>query len=131
MKKFNFKIGAGVNLGILKLEAEINTDQPITNNIDKKDKKFKKDYNKIKKYTLCFYSEVTNCVLEYATIKASLKDIEERVYNQELVQKAACYGLRSPSIEKIFDKEQIIGEVQESNGFDGIEVSDFDLSYPW
>ena len=90
--------------------------------------KEKWDKNRIKKYKFCFYLEENDCVAEYATVRTSLKEIWQKINDRELIGYATCYGSKRPSISEFFNESQIIAEIKESDGFDGIKKEDFDIS---
>ena len=72
--------------------------------------------------------ESTGCVAEYAKVKTSIKEVDEKkINNAECVNRITHFGLTRPQIEELFDRKQIISEVEESNGYDGIDAENFDL----
>lgn len=119
------KLNIGANIGPISVGTEINT-----NSIKQKVCKLKDDFdkNKVRKYKFCFYLEQTDYVTEYALIKTSIKEVEQKINDLNLILKATHYGLTCPSISEFFDKTQIIGEIKEYDGSDGIEKEDFDIS---
>lgn len=119
------KLNIGANIGPISVGTEINTNL-IKQKLTKQKEKI--DENKIKKYKFCFYIEQTDCVTEYAVVKTSINEVKQKINDVNLILSATRYGLMHPSISEFFDKSQIIGEVTESNGFDGVEKEDFDIS---
>lgn len=114
----------GVNLGIVSLSADIPLHTPLYKT---KVKDNIKEYTKIREYDFCFCLAQTGCVAEYAKVKTSIKEVNEKINNIDCVNRITDFGLMRPQIKKLFDSEQIISEIKESNGFDGIDVKDFDL----
>lgn len=119
------KLNIGANIGLINVGTEINTNS-ITQKIC--DLKNNFDENKVRKYKFCFYSKQIDCVTEYAVIKTSIKEVKQKTEDSDLILKATHYGCTCPLISKFFDKAQIIGEIKESNVFDGIKKEDFDIS---
>lgn len=118
------KLNIGANIGPINIGTEINT-----NSIMQKVHKLKNNFdeNKVRKYKFCFYIEQTDCVTEYAIIKTSIKEVKQKINDRNLILKITRYGYVRPSISEFFDKTQIIGEIKESNGSDGVEKEDFDI----
>lgn len=119
------KFNIGANIGPINVGTEINVNS-IKQKLSKQKEKI--DEKIIKKYKFCFYLEQSDCVTEYAVIKTSIKEVKQKINDVDLILKATRYGFTRPSIAEFFDKTQIIGEIKESNGFDGIEREDFDIS---
>lgn len=108
----------------IEIEAEIDMDKVKNFFLHVKEKW---DKNKIKKYKFCFYLADTDCVSEYAIVKTSLTEVWQKINDKELIAYATCYGIKRPSIARFFDKAQILGEIQESNGYDEIDKDNFDI----
>lgn len=119
------KLNIGANIGPINVGMEINT-----NSITQKIRKSKNSYdeNKVKKYNFCFYIEQTGCVTEYAVIETSIEEVKQKIKDPDLILKAMHHGFTHSSISEFFDKTQIISEIKESNGFDGVKKEDFDIS---
>ena len=113
-----------VNLGIVSIGADI----PIPNSLRKtKANDNTKEYTKVREYSFCFCLEPTGCVTEYAKVKTSIKEVDEKINNAECVNRITHFGFTYPQIKELFDSKQIISEVEESNGYDGIDAENFDL----
>mgnify|MGYP007000559295 CR=1 FL=1 len=119
------KVNIGANIGPINIDTEINI-----NSIKQKisEQKEKINENKIKKYKFCFYIEQTGCVTEYAVVETSIKEVRQKINDVNLTLKAMHPGSPRLSISKFFNETQIISKIEESNGFDGIEKEDFDIS---
>ena len=108
----------------IEIEAEIDMDKVKNFFLHVKEKW---DKNKIKKYKFCFYLADTGCVSEYAIVKTSLTEVWQKINDKELIAYATYYRIKRLSIARFFDKAQILGEIQESNGYDEIDKDDFDI----
>lgn len=116
----------GVNLGIISLSVDI----PISSSLYRTKTKLKdniKEYTKVREYNFCFCLAQTGCVTEYAKVKTSIAEVEKKIKDAECIRRITHFGITHPQIKELFDSKQIIGEVEESNGFDEVNIEDFDL----